>query len=135
MSESKMFESSPGTGGNGTISAIVVADMLFASRVRGVAGAMGTAVRVVGKPAAVAAAVRESGVRLVLVDLELPAGRGLEAIRAVRDDPETAHAEIVGFSSHRNTNALREGRAAGADRVLARSAFIEALPSLLSGTG
>jgi CheY-like chemotaxis protein len=110
--------------------AIVVADMLFASRVRGVADMLGVRTRV-SRPAGVVAAVLASGARLVLVDLELGGGGGPAAIRALRSEPDLGGIEVVAFSSHMNTAALREGKEAGADRVLARSAFVERLPSLL----
>lgn len=112
--------------------AIVVADMLFASRVRGVAGALGVKVRVVGRLAGLAAAVRDTGASLVLVDLELSSGRGPEAVRAIRSEPEMNDVRVVAFSSHGNTAAIEAGRTAGADRVLARSAFVQQLPALLT---
>lgn len=116
----------------GGIRAVVVADMLFASRVRGAADAVGVAVKLAGRPAALAGLVRETGARLVLVDLELPGGRGPEAIRAVRAERDLDSVRIVAFSSHTNTAALVAGRDAGADHVLARSAFVTRLPALLS---
>jgi CheY-like chemotaxis protein len=121
-----------GESGEAGTKAIVVADMLFASRVRGVAGALGVRVRVVGRPADVAAAVRDTGASLVLVDLELSSGRGPEAVRAIRSEPEMNDVRVVAFSSHGNAAAIEAGRAAGADRVLARSAFVQQLPALLA---
>jgi DNA-binding NarL/FixJ family response regulator len=112
--------------------AIVVADMLFASRVRGAAQALGVAVKVTGRPDGMIRLLRETGARLVLVDLELPGGRGPEAIRAVRSEPDMNGVRVVAFSSHTNTAALEAGRDAGADSVLARSAFVTRLPVLLS---
>jgi hypothetical protein len=38
---------------------------------------------------------------------------------------------VVAFGPHREGDAFRAAREAGADRVLARSAFVERLPELL----
>jgi len=113
------------------VKAVVMADMLFASRVRGVARALGVEVRLAGDVAGVTRALHDSGANLVIVDLELPAGKGIEAIRALRVDPDSCSVNVVGFSSHRNTLAIEAGRQAGADRVMARSAFVTSLPALL----
>jgi DNA-binding NarL/FixJ family response regulator len=110
--------------------AVVVADMLFASKVRGVANALGVPIRG-ATPGGLIDVLRDSGATLVIVDLELPGGKGIDAIRSLRAQADLAGVTVIAFSSHRNAAALREGRAAGATRVLARSAFVEALPGLL----
>ena len=110
---------------------VVVADMLFASRVRGTAQAAGVKVATVGRADALAGALASGSVRLVLVDLELRSGDPAAAIRQVRSDPSLADLIIVGFASHTNVAAIAAGRDAGADRVLARSAFVRMLPDLL----
>jgi len=110
---------------------IVVADMLFASRVRGAAVAVGVAVATAGRPAAVSAKLASGTVRLLLVDLELRTGDPIAVIRLARSDPAHSGLVIVGFASHTNVAAITAGREAGADRVLARSAFIRTLPELL----
>jgi DNA-binding NarL/FixJ family response regulator len=120
-----------GGGGDAAVRALVVADMLFASRVRGAADAAGVSVKV-ARPAAVAGLLRETGARLVLVDLELAGGKGPDAIRAIRSERDLDGVKVVAFSSHTNTAALEAGRDAGADRVLARSAFVSQLPGLLT---
>lgn len=111
--------------------AIVVADMLFASKVRGVANALGVPVRA-ATPGGLVSVVRASGAGLVIIDLELPGGKGIDAIRSVRAETELDRVTVIGFSSHRNGDALRAGQEAGANRVLARSVFVQALPALLA---
>jgi DNA-binding NarL/FixJ family response regulator len=120
-----------GGGGDPAVRALVVADMLFASRVRGAADAAGFTVKV-ARPAALPGLVRETGTRLVLVDLELAGGKGPDAIRAIRSERDLDGVRVVAFSSHMNRAALEAGREAGADRVLARSAFVSQLSGLLS---
>lgn len=55
----------------------------------------------------------------VVVDLGLAGA--LDAVRRLRDEGSTAR--IVGYGSHVEREALAAARAAGCDRVLARSAF------------
>ncbi len=70
--------------------------------------------------------------RRVLIDLD---ARGIDApalIRALKADVRTAASEVVAFVAHVNEPAIAAARLAGADRVLARSAFVRLLPSLLT---
>ncbi len=108
----------------------LAADLLFAGRIRGTAEALGHPLRIVRSADDLVAAVR-AGSRRVLLDLDV---RGLDSaslIRRLRVDPDTAHAEIIAFVSHVRTEAIDAARAAGATRVMARSAFVRALPDLL----
>ncbi|HUE77035.1 MAG TPA: hypothetical protein VMM83_03760 [Longimicrobiales bacterium] len=102
----------------------LVADLMFASRVRGVAPGARTVHRGDALEGATGPATR-----LVLVDLH--ASGALQAIEALRAAGTTA--QIVAFGSHVETDALQAARAAGADRVLARSAFVRELPALVRG--
>ncbi len=56
---------------------------------------------------------------VVVVDLGL--ADALPAVTALRADGSTAH--VVGYGRHTEREALAAARAAGCDRVLARSAF------------
>lgn len=100
----------------------LVADLMFASRIRGVAPAAKTVQRGDALEAAI-----EPATRLILVDLH--ARGALEAIQALRDAGSAA--TIVAFGSHVETDTLQAARAAGADRVMARSAFVRDLPALV----
>lgn len=108
----------------------VVADLMFGSKVRGAAGHAGVDVTF----ARSAGALREaaSGAAVILLDLET---RWLDAdpvIRELKADPATATVPVVAFAPHVRTDVLAAAREAGADRVLARSAFVRELPGLLS---
>jgi DNA-binding NarL/FixJ family response regulator len=102
--------------------AALVADLMFASRVRGAA----PGARTVHSADALQAVIGPA-TRLILVDLH--ARGAIDAIAAVRENGTTA--AIVAFGSHVETDALQAARAAGADRVLARSAFVRELPDLV----
>lgn len=110
---------------------VVLADMLFASRVRGVGQAAGVPVTTVTNPARLLDAAAAGPASLVIVDLELRSGQPADAIRALKSDARTQDIPVLGFASHTNTAAIEAGRAAGADRVLARSAFVRNLPELV----
>jgi len=111
----------------------LAADLMFASRIRGAAQAVGREVTLATGEAALVAAVR-AGASLVLLDLgrrgDMP-----DLIRRLKEDAATADATIVAFGSHVDAGALTAARAAGADRVMARSAFVKVLPELLTAAG
>jgi CheY-like chemotaxis protein len=110
----------------------IVDDLLFGSRIRAATEAAGQRVTFVRHGGSVEDAVRVAGASLVIVDL---AGSGAaEAIRAVRA-LQGDRIPIVAFASHVRADLIAEARAAGADRVLARSAFVAELPTLVTGAG
>ncbi|MBI4718108.1 MAG: response regulator transcription factor [Planctomycetes bacterium] len=127
----------------------VVSDLLFATRIA-------QAARHAGVPCAVAADLRaldealaapapaNSGPAereaeptdpplLAVVDMNVQGVSPTDAIRAVKArQPE---ARVVAYFSHVQTAQAREARAAGADEVLPRSAFVERLASLFRADG
>lgn len=104
----------------------LIGDLFFRARVEAVAHATGVPVAFVGAPDDVPDGDDRA---LVLVDLSAPGSDPLDAIRALkaRDDPPT----VLAFGPHREVDRFEAARAAGADRVLARSAFTERLPEIL----
>lgn len=98
--------------------AALVADLIFASRITGA-----------GRPVTIARTPGElEGADLVLVDLEAPGA--IEAINRCRDaDPRP---RIVAFGPHVRAELMASARAAGADEVMARSAFVKRLEALLA---
>lgn len=111
----------------------LVADLMFASRVRGAATAAGVEARTVSRADALLEEARRRRPRVVLLDLE---ARGVDVaalVARLRADPVTSGVPIIAFGSHVNREALQGARDAGVDRVLARSAFVRELPELLRG--
>ena len=102
----------------------LVRDLIFASRITATASARGVAVKLIRDPAALAA---EGNGRLI-VDLNRDG-----AIDAAGRWKAATGGEVVGFVSHVDTATIDRARAAGVDRVLARSRFVEVLPALLRG--
>jgi CheY-like chemotaxis protein len=73
-----------------------------------------------------------SSAKVILLDLNGDDYSRLDTVRALKADPRTRGATKVGYLSHVMTDLKREAEAAGCDRVLARSAFVKLLPSLLA---
>lgn len=65
---------------------------------------------------------------VVVVDLSVAGA--LDGVRALRAAGSTAR--VVAYGRHTETDVLAEARRAGADRVLARSAFFADVPGALS---
>lgn len=109
----------------------LVADLIFASRIRGVADAVGVRVRTVGSASELLDAARSVSPRLIILDLD---ARGVDVpglVERIKSDPALAAIPVVVFGAHVEGARLRAAREAGADRVLARSAFVRDLPDLL----
>lgn len=101
-----------------------VDDLLFRSKLRAVAAHTGADVAFVKTATDPALA----GAPLVIVDLDAPGGVAtIAALAAIVPPPR-----VVGFVSHVNADRIRDARAAGPVEVMARSAFVNALPELLA---
>lgn len=117
--------------GGGADVVALAADLMFGSKIRGTARMVGAEVVLASSARALLDKVRQASPRLVLVDLD---ARGLDAgalITELKSDASTAAIPVVGFVSHVNADAIAQARRAGADQVLARSAFVRELPELL----
>jgi DNA-binding NarL/FixJ family response regulator len=108
----------------------LVADLIFAARVRGAAPA-GMEVRTTSRAQQLKEEAGASAPALILVDLGA-ADDPVELIRWVRERESLAGVEVVAFGSHVDVERLNAARAAGANTVLARSAFVGRLPELLA---
>jgi CheY-like chemotaxis protein len=108
-----------------------VDDLMFSSRISTAAKAVGATIRFTRSVEAVIAAARETSPALVILDLNSARTQPLEILAALKADPVLAAIPTVGFVSHVDTPTIEAAREAGADRVLARSAFVEQLPQLL----
>lgn len=104
--------------------AAFVDDLLFRSKLRAVAahtGADVTFFRDGGDPA-----IGEA--TMAIVDLDAP-GATATVATLVAGWPGL---RIVGFVSHVHAERIKDARAAGATEIMARSAFVNALPVLLA---
>lgn len=104
----------------------LVKDLLFSSKIIATARAQGQTVRLVREPSAL---MKESGTTL-LVDLNLPG-----SIEAAADWLARTSGQAVGFVSHVDTDTIIRARQIGLTKVMARSQFVQALPTLLGRGG
>ncbi len=106
----------------------VVADLIFEARIRlalSAGGWTGTSLRTLE---ALAAALVSEPPSLVLIDLTCVADDAAEALRRVRQC--CPQAKLIAYGPHVELALLHAARSAGADEVLARSAFVSRLTSL-----
>lgn len=101
-------------------------DLIFTSRISATGAAVNVPVRVARKVDDLA-----PGAALLLVDLE--ADGAIDAIERCRTMVPTPR--IVAFGPHVRDDLFAAAREAGADEVLARSAFVTRLTALLQSTG
>lgn len=96
-------------------------DLIFTSRVTGVAQSLGLEVASVKTPEALLERARQSPPDCVLVDLQNP---GLDVAALVTSLKQGNKPNIVAYGSHVDTETLKKARAAGCDLVLPRSKFV-----------
>lgn len=111
---------------------VAVDDLMFSSRISTAAKAVGAPIKFTRSVESVLAAARETTPKLVILDLNSTRAQPLAIVAALKEDPTLAAVPTVGFVSHVDTATIEAARAAGVGRVLARSAFVEQLPDLLT---
>jgi CheY-like chemotaxis protein len=104
-------------------------DLIFSIKVRTAAKALNADVYFERSADALLTTVREKRPSLIVFDLKL---RPLEAIAALKQDPDLRQIRTLGYVSHVDTATIDAARAAGADQVMARSAFVAQLGDILT---
>ena len=102
---------------------VLVRDLIFATKIRGTAEALGTQVKMLRDPSLLA---QQDGT-LLIVDLNLP-----NVIPAAAEWQSQGDRKVVGFVSHVDAKTIAAARAAGLTEIMPRSRFVEVLPSLLN---
>jgi DNA-binding NarL/FixJ family response regulator len=77
--------------------------------------------------------VQEKQPSLVIFDLNSQKLAPLEAIAALKADPELQRIRTLGYVSHVDEATIAAARQAGVDQVIARSAFTARLAEILAG--
>ncbi|WP_041328364.1 response regulator [Rubrobacter xylanophilus] len=108
-----------------------VDDLLFRSRIQKAAEALGLRAEFPRRREALLKSLRSSPPDLLILDLDSPRFRPLELLEEAGE--ELAGVEVVGFVPHVRGDLAAAARRAGCGRVMARGAFAEQLPSVLSG--
>jgi DNA-binding NarL/FixJ family response regulator len=108
---------------------VISVDLIFSTRIVQTAAALGLSCKVMRGIAQLQDAITEGRPLVAFVDLEADADTALAAIAALKArEPET---RVIAYFSHVRTEHGAAARAAGADEVLTRSAFVAKLPALL----
>lgn len=101
----------------------LVRDLIFSSKISASAKAVGVECRIIRDPIK----LESQAGTLLLVDLNEPG-----AIDAAARWQAQSSRPVVGFVSHVDAERIEQARQAGLTRIMARSGFVEALPSLLT---
>ena len=110
----------------------LVEDLLFQQKIRATAAALGVAVKFGRDITAAGSPCAGEPWSLVLVDLGLTHSDPVALISVLRQ--RQPQASIIGFGSHADALLLTRAQAAGCTAVMARSAFVQRLTDLLSGS-
>jgi CheY-like chemotaxis protein len=111
---------------------VVADDLLFRSKISTAAKAAGVVVRAATTPAAAIERAREDRPSLVLLDLDGAKPQPLDVLRQFAADPELRGLKTLGFVSHVHVHLVQQARELGIGAVMARSAFVAALPEILA---
>lgn len=107
-------------------------DLIFSIKVRTAAKALNADVYFERSADALLTTVREKRPSLIVFDLNSLRLRPLEAIAALKQDPDLRQIRTLGYVSHVDTATIDAARAVGADQVMARSAFVAQLGDILT---
>jgi PleD family two-component response regulator len=110
----------------------VLDDLMFTSKIRTTASQLGVRVVFARSRDGALTALRSERPTFVILDLNSPRIDPIGLVTAMKADPALADIATVGFASHVQTAVIAEARAAGVTEVMARSAFTERLPELLT---
>jgi PleD family two-component response regulator len=110
----------------------VLDDLMFTSKIRTAAKAVGATVEFARSSAGALEKMRERTPSLVIFDLNNPRTDPLGTVAAMKGDPALASMPTLAFVSHVQTDLIATARQAGVDEVLARSAFTMQLGEILS---
>jgi DNA-binding NarL/FixJ family response regulator len=110
---------------------IAVDDFLFRSKIRATAKAAGVEVTFAKSADEVLQLARTLQPSMAIFDLNSAALAPVETIAAMKQDAALAGIRTLGFVSHVDTSRIQAARSAGADEVLARSAFAGNLADIL----
>jgi CheY-like chemotaxis protein len=105
---------------------------MFTSKIKTAAAQLGMPVTFARSRAAALNEMRSQPPALVILDLNNPRTDPLGTVGEMLADPALSSIPTVGFVSHVQTDVIDAARRAGVSEVLARSAFTQRLPEILS---
>ena len=110
------------------------ADLVWATRIKSLADDMGVPCRPARNEKMLRDRLADSDVRTVLLDLDAPdqARELLGVLRGPDAGDRERAVKIIAWGPHVAVDLLAETREAGADEVMTRGAFANALPTILA---
>ena len=114
---------------------VAVDDLMFSSKIRATAKLAGVDLVFARSPEDILTQARTVRPALAIFDLNSGKTDPVRTIAALKADPELASIRTIGFASHVHTELIAAARGAGADQVLARSAFAGNLAEILRTGG
>jgi len=109
---------------------VVVDDLLFTVKISDAAKRAGLTTEFVKSEKDVFDRVKQNP-RLIIIDLNNNSVEPLKLISALKRDAETKGISLIGYLSHIQGELKQQAHDAGADMVMARSAFSQNLPQIL----
>lgn len=110
---------------------VVMADLFFSATIVDIAKKLGMSVQLLRDREAVLEQIKTQPCA-VIFDLNYAAVDPVGLIRQIKASPETRDIRTIGFVSHVQMELKTRAQEAGCDVVLARSAFAQKLPELLT---
>jgi CheY-like chemotaxis protein len=108
-------------------------DLIFSIKISTTARHLGVELFFERTAAGIVPRVQEKQPSLVIFDLNSQKLAPLEAIAALKADPELQRIRTLGYVSHVDEATIAAARQAGVDQVIARSAFTARLAEILAG--
>ncbi len=110
----------------------IVDDLFVRSRIDAAAGVAGVEVRYVQSADEARAAVAERPVRALLVGMAATRRPWPTIVQQLRADAAMEDLYVLAFGPHMNLTLRQQALDAGVDRVVANSAFVRLLPTILA---
>ncbi|MEX2283337.1 MAG: response regulator [Gemmatimonadota bacterium] len=110
----------------------LTADLLFASRVKSTAAAVGTDLVLVRTADEMLRQAAQLSPRLIVIDLDIRTLNPIDLITRLKADPASSKPPVLAYVSHVREDLIGAARDAGVDQVMARGAFSKNLASILS---
>jgi PleD family two-component response regulator len=110
----------------------VLDDLMFSSKIKTTARQLGVEVAFARSTDAALAEMHKAAPSLVILDLNNARTNPLAIVAAMKQDPALASVPTVGYASHVQTEVINAARQAGVGDVMARSAFAQQLPEILT---
>jgi DNA-binding NarL/FixJ family response regulator len=114
-----------------TMVLVAVDDLLFSSKIRATAKQAGVELAFARSPEEILERARTIHPTLAIFDLNSGKTDPIATIGALKQDPALAAIRTIGFASHVHADLIAAARRAGADQVVARSAFAGNLAEIL----